>query len=222
LEAVKERGSELLVLFQMPATRTAGLDLLKSLKIIGMRTIVKVAKEYKSMMYLERMRIYEMIKRQFLLIIAPMLLSIPTNAMAQVVPGFSQYSSEHFAIQYPSDWSVNDTFSENKIGFKAPNTTAVVGVVWHTTPTNFTLDRDIWFNELKKGGLVVSMLNNDSNYLDGHPAIVFAGTQEYAKQYGIISDINGTIYIITYTSGILSYPKYLYKFDIMFDKFQAK
>jgi hypothetical protein len=119
---------------------------------------------------------------QPLVLLLPLLLTPATanQAIAQIsIPGFSSYTNNHFAVNYPSDWSVNDTGFTNRTVFQAPNNTAEVGITWGASAPSWFLDREAWFTNMTKNGFAISAVTNDTNYLSRSHALVWMGTRSW-------------------------------------------
>ena len=143
-----------------------------------------------------------------IVIIAPILLLIPGNALAQSIPCFSQYSNNYFKIYYPTGWNVNNTMT-NDTTFSSPNNTAIVVVGLRPWVVGSRImDKDYWYNmQQPANGQNLQTITNDTNYLSGHPALMALGTRGALEELFLITKINGTMYGITYISSVANYPK---------------
>src|ERR1700747_1233355 len=98
------------------------------------------------------------------------LLTIPSLAQAQIIPGYSTYTNNHFTVQYPSGWLVYRVV--NGVYFWAYKFKAEITIGVHTPAPSWLLNKDTWITGIAKHGAIITTINNDTNYLSNRPALV--------------------------------------------------
>lgn len=85
------------------------------------------------------------------------------------------------------------------------------------------MNRDIFRDKMIKNsvGDYAKLIDNDTYYLSGKPALMILITHGAGKELDFMTNINGTVYFITYITSIANYPRYINDVNIMTETFHV-